>query len=557
MPAKARRIVINEEIKDIDEDREASMQESIRIIEEEEDISFILNQYLPVDPTDSEDDYYTMFSYIQECSKTIIKSKTEKGAYKRLYNFCYARIPSILRCVTGKTLFYVGKLSKKKVFEVGIKIKKNGQYDGHEGVIKLFYPNNKGLYEKHEIPPFWWARKYSNVIMSEMIVNIPYHLDDPCLDVRSFNVFRGFKAVFQPNMTIEEAKAICKPLLDHMLIYICNNNQELYDYMLQWYIFPIRNLRKTEIMLTMIGVEGIGKNIIFNFIRNWVTNNFMTLSITGFELITEKFNKALEDKLYVFISETANAGKKGLSIRQAEILKEVITGEEIMIEPKGVDSYPVMNYASLALATNNEHPIIISSKDRRNCVCETSDNVQSKEYYDNLVSKFDQNMGNAFYTLARKSEANYNLKKIPNTEIKQEIVKASVSQGNLFFDEVFIEGTYPLPSSKLTLLKDEENKGAIDCWIKIPELYKEYVSWHKDTNNGEFWSAIRFTTNLKKKFKVNCNRKRFGDGQQPNSFKVLPEHYDTISVIDSETSQESMPLSEFKKIWLGKNLTRN
>ena len=67
------------------------------------------------------------------------------------------------------------------------------------------------------------------------------------------NIFSFFTG-YEPALLSDVDMNVIEPFLNHTKEVICNGNEELYDYILNWYSYIIQNPgRKTEIALVLTG----------------------------------------------------------------------------------------------------------------------------------------------------------------------------------------------------------------------------------------------------------------------------------------------------------------
>lgn len=532
----------------------SSKKKIIVVSKEEEKISShdVLPQYLP------NDEYY-LYDYLLDCSKAKIEAKTQDEAEKLLLDFVLARVPRFFRIVIGAKRLYFAKLNEDDPFCCGIDIDKHGWYGGvKSNGIRIKYESGTRTME-YLMPPFYFISN-CNKIMSQKIVDIPYHLDEGYSDYRKFNTFRGFKAVYQPDMTLEEAEKICKPLLDHIFYVLADGKEIIYIYILEWLMFPFRELKKTDIMITLIGPQGIGKTILFDFLAEYVVGEDLMSSIVGLEHITGTFNSALQGKIFLCINECVEVGEaKGHAIKSAEILKEIITGKKVGIRKMRENIFFTKNYINIALTTNSECPLIIKPGDRRNFITATATNIPGEEeqdeikeirrkraYYNRIAEYCNQKVGNAFYTMARKSIPKCDLKNIPSTQARENAIAKSMPKALLYLDEVFTEGTRPLKSHYLHITKKEKQEK--ECFITTSDLYVGYTEWHRETNNGVLWSADRFSKAIKDCAGVQPGRKRIKTSSNPvRGIFILKSLHETITVAPFDDMENTISLSDYMK----------
>lgn len=107
------------------------------------------------------------------------------------------------------------------------------------------------------------------------------------------------------------------------------------------------------------GCEGNGKTLVFSCIRYAVGQKF-THSPKADQL-GNQFNSYLEGKLFVLVEEVHMRGRGEM----LDVLKPLITNEEIEIEGKGSDKRMIQNFANWGFCTNFHDAILKSRGDRR------------------------------------------------------------------------------------------------------------------------------------------------------------------------------------------------
>ena len=92
----------------------------------------------------------------------------------------------------------------------------------------------------------------------------------------------------------------------------------------------------------------------------------MVLRVANHRMIVGDFNEAAIAKLAIVLEEAAFAGDKAGFDR----LKEVVTGDKILINPKYKAPITVDNHARLIVVSNHDHFLHIKPGDRRYTVLE-------------------------------------------------------------------------------------------------------------------------------------------------------------------------------------------
>ncbi len=506
----------------------------------------VISPKIAVSPYNIDDPYYVK-DFTDDISRKVFEGKTEKEAFEIAKAYVYPRMCRVARVITGATCDVVLKISKDNPFTFGCKINKIGAYgDLWNGFYYIKFPAPKNdptdpdkILEK-ECGPFKLLLNNKDLTY-ESVVEDPYHVDIGHNDPRTFNIFKGFKARLVPNMTLEQAKIVCKPMLDHIFNIWARKDQSLFDYYMEWLACPIRDLCRTDIMLSIIGLQGCGKSIVFDFLRDFVCGEKVCLTITGgLSDITGNFNEMLPGKLYVSIDETATAGQQqGLALSQFEIMKSYITNNVILVKQKYKDARNVRNYCNFAVTSNNSQPVIVVEGDRRNMISEcSSELIGNFDYFDNLAKEFPK-MGDAFYTMCRLWPKTVNLKKIPNTEARQTAIEESKLQGSTFFDDYILNGSeaidYQFIHFKSSWKNTDDEKRV---FIQTKDLHTYYKYWRGNNLNGKEWSENKLIKEAKL-FKGLIHHKKFNVDiahTQRSYFEINPIHYTIVKICMSRVS---------------------
>lgn len=291
-----------------------------------------------------------------------------------------------------------------------------------------------------------------------------------------YNLFRGF--------AVEPKKGDWSLFKKHIRKVIAGGNEDAFRYIIAWMSHlvqkPGRNRPGTAIVLR--GKQGTGKGCFVSEFGKIFGNHF--LQINNQNQLTGRFNNHLKDALLVFCDEGIWAGDK-----YAEgVLKGMITEEQIMIEPKGKDAFPVKNNIRLIVASNNNWVVPAGLEDRRFFVLDVSDKyMQNREYFKSL---FEQ-MGNGgreamLYHLMNYDLTGIDLGNYPRTGALMDQIISSMRPVQKFWYELLKEGT-------LSSL-DSEWKGIIPS----VDLYNDYIKFAEALGEKNRPSKSQFGKELNK-----------------------------------------------------------
>lgn len=127
------------------------------------------------------------------------------------------------------------------------------------------------------------------------------------------------------------------------------------------------------------GVGGSGKTLFTGSLLKAIFGQYHT--IVRMEDVTNRFNSAFEDKLFIVVDET---DKSAPSLLRA--MKQIVANKSLMIERKGKDTYEAINRASLIVNTNfNSNLMEKLAIDRREVEFSTSlDKLEFNPYFAEL-----------------------------------------------------------------------------------------------------------------------------------------------------------------------------
>jgi hypothetical protein len=221
---------------------------------------------------------------------------------------------------------------------------------------------------------------------------------------RDFNLFRGWGV--QPDPTGD-----CSLFLDHLRVVICNGDDRLYEYVIQWLANSIQRPEdKPGTAITMQSDQGAGKGMVATYLSPIYGDSFGQLSSS--DMLLGRFNKWLAGKILVFADEAKWTG------RNNDRLKALITEQRIMVEQKFVDPISIDNYVRFIFATNHALSTPAEVTDRRFVVLKTSNSqIGNTQYWNALVSEREERRGPAaLLHYLQNVKLNLNLRTTPKTE---------------------------------------------------------------------------------------------------------------------------------------------
>ena len=409
-----------------------------------------------------------------------------------LYNFFRTRFPYVCNKLNIGEGLYVKKETKEN--RVNLVKARWGE---------LFYYFDNGT--------IGWMRQ-KDLVEATKITTYSELCYKPKNDVSNhqFNTWSKLKADNNLNNTID-----VNPLLEFLKEIICNNNNEMYKYLITW----LRTIcktpwNKTQSVLLFYSKQGSGKGTLVNWLIKYLFG-IHNSTYASVNTITQKHNKTLSNKIFVGVDELPTLEKQFHNL--FDILKGLITEPYLTIEPKGLETYMIDNLCNFIFMTNNKNSIKIEKSDRRYVVFEINESkIGDFPYWDYMHKEvFTEDMANSFFKylndIEDDNELIVNLRLIPNTKIREEMKNMSLSNMELFIKDVKersgIEGLdfvlYDAKSikdyydnetfEKTDICNDENFKDGQEIIMRKKDLYRVYEVWCH--NNGEKASKMRYFNN--------------------------------------------------------------
>jgi len=233
---------------------------------------------------------------------------------------------------------------------------------------------------------------------------------EPGLDVgaRWFNMWRGF--------AVNPADTGDHPMVErwkeHVLENVCGRDKKLADWLTCWFAHLIqRPFEKPLVAIVFRGGKGVGKNACVERISKLLGGHAMTTARRRY--LVSNFTGHLQKTLLFILDEAFWSGDK-----EAEgVVKDLVTGEEHLIEPKGKESYTVRNLTRVVVIGNEEWLVPASADERRWAVFEVGEGrKQDRKYFEEMRLGLDEQGGAAYllrYLMDYKITQDVNL--APNT----------------------------------------------------------------------------------------------------------------------------------------------
>jgi hypothetical protein len=299
-----------------------------------------------------------------------------------------------------------------------------------------------------------------------------------------YNVFSGFEVQSINNIIYDETSI--QPILKH-ISYLVNHEPANINYILNW----LANIFQTPGKLTNTAIiiksnEGVGKNILFNFLKSIIGEEYCIGTADPERDCFGNFNNLLMNKILINLNET----KQEDTGKYIELIKSYITENKLQLKLKNKDSLTVNNFIRWIFFTNRELPIKLPKGQRRFWGVESDSSMaNNKEYMTNLVTSCESNIAKfSFYTyLMNRDISQFDfINDRPHTNFTAQMESAGSDKIQEFLQH--------LKESQSDVIKQNNNTFT----ISTSALYKEYCNFLVDNCDMEKISITAFGLALKK-----------------------------------------------------------
>ena len=402
-----------------------------------------------------------------------IRNKAEKHIYK-CYKDIVEDLSKVIRFVESNNLMFIIKT-----------------YDTKNNKYVIGYMTNTNMKESLKMIKLWkddrkYITAYDAFIAYQSRLSVKGVMFNSPTDKEIFSIFQGFKY----NVVDYINEDIISKYLNMIKEVIADNNDDIYNYLLDWISYIIQNPgKKTETAIILKGLQGIGKNT-FTDILCELLSGYSENNVNQISELTGNFNSVLESKMLLVLNELKNVGEDRLA--NFDTLKSIITDKTIRINEKNQPRRTSENVANLIFVTNNSYPVKIESGDRRYVVLLCNGKYKNNnDYWTNMYNSFTPEFYSHLLTyFINRDITEFNPRVIPMTEAKQDLIEASrnpveqficdhyneLCKGMLCSDAIMLRGDIKERTFTLHLKdkcdKKRETKGDRKWYYILKDEYK-------------------------------------------------------------------------------------
>ena len=225
-----------------------------------------------------------------------------------------------------------------------------------------------------------------------------------------FNTWRGFHPKImaeayeleKSGAGEEELSNLCPILLEHLRVNVCNNEEDLYDFITGWLNFLFTKLdQKSGVALVLSGAPGCGKTYFFEALLTIIGEHHSSVTHDS-NSMSDKFaaDRSADMRLEVFDEATTHNDK-----RKRGIINGLITSTKVRQEKKFHDAQTVNSFTNIIICSNYASAVDAIVGERRYQMADVAYRVErcsKKEFFDAAFDESSQPQAlAAFYLLCR------------------------------------------------------------------------------------------------------------------------------------------------------------
>lgn len=247
------------------------------------------------------------------------------------------------------------------------------------------------------------------------------------------NIWSGFKASFLDEFEMNKIE----PILYHLKHMWADGDEAIYEYFLDYFASIIQYpWRRTQVLILLFSEPRAGKNIITNFFLHMVLGVDYGSDNIGIDCLTSRFNEELLQQLFVVLNElpelTAQT-RKGIF----DTLKQNISENTRKYEIKGGRKWLGPNFVNCIATTNHMFTYHIEEHDGRILAQQCSNQFRGNfSYFQNLSTYLQQDNANHFITFLKQRVITHDLRQIPMTKLKAQMIEQSLPSPSRFINHV-------------------------------------------------------------------------------------------------------------------------
>lgn len=207
-----------------------------------------------------------------------------------------------------------------------------------------------------------------------------------------YNLWQGFACEplgpeEQPTQAMQDGVGA---FVEHAKLNVCGGDLPLYRWLMGYFAHMVqRPMKKPSTALVFRGEKGVGKNALIDRIGNLFPAHYLLTSNKRY--LTSNFNNHLGRLLLFVLDEAFWSGDKG----SEGILKDLITGNQHLIEQKGREMYTARNLTRVCIIGNEDWLVPSSQDERRFAVFNVGNSrQQDTKFFTKMRRNLEKHGGN-------------------------------------------------------------------------------------------------------------------------------------------------------------------
>lgn len=166
-----------------------------------------------------------------------------------------------------------------------------------------------------------------------------------------------------------------------LILHLVNYDRQRLYWVINWLAYFFQRLKKSQVALVLLGVQGAGKGIFFNEIIKPLFGEDFVKTINDKSLNTNYKGSLVENTLFFNLDEISAKNSSSSSIKN--FLKALVTNETITAEKKFKNlKKEIKIYGQIIVTSNELYALEIEPSDRRFTVFSTSGNLSHCNFLD-------------------------------------------------------------------------------------------------------------------------------------------------------------------------------